>query len=420
MKFESGFVKREDSESSDSSLDDAEQITAEKIVDICTEKDLKYRDMGLASLFATLEFGVINDFNRGQFDDEKDLAEKINEKRTVTNTAEKQKDMGFVRYRNSGESYDPSEMVAFHDGNVFYPEGNLHVIQGMLHGNLPDNIYSRDEASMQMRVAHDSFLKAKEILDKRGVHIIDPKHNDLLEAALSKYEYGRATERSMSQADREMVVEEFDRNYEAFREEWLKLFHEEARRGYAGHRNAFVVFDMSIGTVFDGDTEVLIGGCDDYPTEAVITSANNRRNICGIFVNTKEKAHLDSHRGTLSRTNDDNFLKEAPNLHGEVTLEEYLKNTIINIDSISVLNGFLESVPQELHSKIRRAIELPESTQELSSEESDKQLETILENLGIKNGESVWETMISLGKRFKLPIYDLSGNVLWPNVQAEQ
>jgi len=367
-----------------------EKEVMEKIVDIFGEKNLKLRKDDFVEIELALKRGIITPYNRHFF-------EKVIEDENVyflqRQRKIRRKERQIAKLQKIEEhspEYDEYKKYS-HRGNVFYPEGILNIAHEVIKNNFEVNPQNFDNVFLSdIPEILKMFSYVLQVLQKKGV--INLNNIETLKKRFVENE--KVDLSKLDDLKKELVS-----NLENIRDEWVRFFYSGVGGGNMRRVSKFTPVEGMFnqpGIVFDSDLDVIISFNQDYPTQATIRDLNNKKHIIGLM--------MPNHYGP------DRLLRSYTNLLSSLSkslpANEYEK--IIKSDI------FLSKLYEQ--GKIKEKCLVDES---LLTEEENKQLkQKIRDILGkysdLKPKMRTIDVMKKLSEKYKLPLYDLRGNLLWP------
>jgi hypothetical protein len=384
-----------------------ENIEAEimsKVVDIYKEKDLKFKYLYLWDVKKILEHGVITPFyDYREEGDSEDKQSPLDKQRAIR---DKEKEF---RQMDNLSHYDKEVMKFTNRANVYYPEGAFNLVYSIIDGTFDlesatmgkHKIYLRDVGTtLRMFIENFPISQIKGIprnLDLTNLLVRYLKSKGLLQT----YEIYRGNkEPRLSEEELGIFLKIIQENRELIRE--------------AVVRNFFKTHEVpSPGIIFSKNLEVSKSYDGDFPEQATIRDINNKRHIIGLTLGNPRESILD---GGFP---DDG--KERQLLYIMNHLDVYM--TIEDLRTIIKEDPELERIIKEYEVKIiEEGYHFYLKTWDLRNriESRDwnylrkKELELASKILETDKGTTMVDFYRRLGEKYKLPIYDRKGNLLWP------
>jgi len=455
-----------------------EEIIAEamdKVVDIYSAKDLKYRDSRHPiSLSQNLHYGIISPRNSHLFKGELSLAENIQSARQFTEEEANYRESvnNGSYHRTEFEEYEDSKKFAA-SANVYYPEGVLKIAAKYLSEEDRDEseLSTSDEYTKLILLVFVETIKG--ITDKETAHamckIFMNRFPKLLESSdhiLSSSQCDDYSNTLSVESERKARAY-FFANYEEIRTAWLESFFKESMSSKLV-RGGMVNYRPDFGFILGPNAKVRSSFSYDYQTQATILSLNNRRHITGIFINEDQSARdmslpefPDASKGTEVEGDQGTQLRKihfeispsnAPQIFwrsiegipkkllGEmVSSDPILSKLVLEVSSLeegyrmandkASVSRFDSRISEYSNEEKADAKKLEKQSSEayekcdkrkknLSEEEMSAIYDAVLkytdEFTPFKNGQSVWDMIVSLGEYHHLPVYNFKGDLLWP------
>lgn len=418
-KIESGEAS--DYDEADHILDKEKSVerAMAKVVDIYSEKDLKYRESwGLFNFAGDLNHGIISPVNKYFFTDDG----LSNEEKRKKVREEILREEGYHKFSTANEDEEPRERYFSHSANVYYPEGILNFIKDLLEhpdqkrSDLVYSEFSREIIKKFLDVtsslANPHGRDATPIISREVIEGIFR----VLSTRFSNLERGYRQEVLNTQSLEDHAVEEFLNNFENIRKKWLSNFFTTAMNyGHRCDRGTIIIGSPVFGIVFGSEANVRVSLHDDYPTQASLIDVNNKRDIVGIFINNIKLAY-----GLASFT----ATKKAENYDSQIS---YLKDAHLKVTSKLFFNEFRYLTDREKNETFEKYPNIKAIYNKGTSDwvrnnltqEEEKEIEQVTRELltrftPFKEGQSAWDMIIALSEYHRLPIYNFKGDLLWP------
>lgn len=432
----------------------------EKVVDLFTTEDLKFRDLYIASpesVITTLETGVPTALTSFLYEPfgrlDKTTRDRIAELQATRELEREAMPPGL--YTGDYRYYDKDKFRQ--TANVYYPDGLLKALRDKLSGTTEVEIYGQnvdtDENTDEIRGSR-TIESGGMVELGRSYFSLTPEEREKIaeligitevEISTGLKNWIEGTIHEKEEIIKQKFLKELLNNSQAWamiRTAWMKIFLN-ADKNNREHRPSYIVdrkSDESIdiknvhggyvyekahlgfGLVLSPDTKVAVSPHSDFPEQATIMEPRVKpRDIIGFFIdeymlNGLRKKHfsraqalpylLDKFkRPFFYYLTKQGFSEHKLRTYQEIFTEYYKPYPPINSPRYDSDRHGAKSINAMLRS-------------ELGKEEYDALMvfvEKFVEEYSpIKYGETHWVALKRLAERHQLPIYDPAGDLLWP------
>lgn len=430
-----------------------------KVVDLLATEDLKYR--AYDPIITTLETGIptpLTDFLYQPFGrlDETAKEEMRHSAETLAQT------------RKKGDVEEKRRQQA----NVFYPEGLLKVLRDQVLGTKNVELWSENDLKEAARFGVGlsfaigqlgrAFRSLQEQEQTKIAQLIGHTAPQIVDVLVNDPRYYLPHINFDEEKELKEILEPLLNNsiaFEIIRSAWLKIFFSdtskhESRRSLTPHG-----YTPKYGLVLSSQTDVAVSPHGDFPTQATILSPRVKpKDFIGFFVNTDHSSWQDFVTDEAIELDFDKntFVKELPPQkqleHAifrtpeqpiEYLFAHYARPFLLFLEQQDLERGNLktyfhhfssiwdeESKRESIGSSLDKRAERKESYLKREknvgdklrtelTEETYKELEALAkkfidEKSSVKDGETLWTGLIRLAEQHQLPVYNLRGELLWP------
>lgn len=387
-----------------------------KIIDIFQTRNLKFRMTLLKRMPIELETGIwaVTGFPMLKEVDLQKGIEEMNKKFEEREVLRKEK------------PYDDSvSHIYSHRGNVVYPDGQLHVLKSFLEGIYPENLYLYPENKDYKKLF---FLLVNGALNMSGLEkILDDLSYFENEDVRFRFKKLCGCVKNLSEdpelktvSDIETVKEELLKfvveNYDVIQERISKNVFK-GKNGSADDQSLKginIADKFDVGYVIDPSLEVLISYNEDHLNQGTIIEPKiESKDIIGIIINSSKIESLKDRKISISNTAFEelavvhlgtlrNFIDwfGAKEVDKEISKKLYsfiskVEESFFYVDADSKLDNVFN--PDEL-------VILNDAARDFLNEQDV-----------FKEGESQYDFLIEIGKKYLIPVYSSNGEVLWSN-----